>query len=432
VEHAWFGSALHSLADLYRAQGRYAEAEPLYERSLTILEKALGSDHLDLAIALNNLAWLAFEQRNWAQAAEYWRRAADVIERRAQRGLAGSEGGNVKGEAARTSWYFSGLVKMTNLVAAEGHADRARLGKEMFETAQWALNSDAASSLTQMAARSAKGEAALSKLVRERQDLVGEWQARDKQLIAAKTQLPAKRNPGAEKVLGDRLAAIDGRLKAIDAQFAKDFPEYASLTSPKAASVAEVQALLHPKEALVLLLDTTEWRPIPEETFIWVVTKSDTRWVKSELGTKALTERVAALRCGLDAALWDDESAAARCRSLVKTAPERDAYGNVRYETLPFDTTQANALYNALFGPIADVITDKQLLIVPSGALTQLPFQVLITNKQDPVLSGTEALRRAAWLARSHALTVLPSVSSLKEPCRPHADWIWQSPPRWS
>jgi len=98
----------------------------------------------------------------------------------------------------------------------------------------------------------------------------------------------------------------------------------------------------------------------------------------------------------------------------VKTAPQRDAYGNVRYETLPFDTIRAKALYHALFEPIADVIRDKHLLIVPSGALTQLPFQVLITDEPDPALSGTEALRHAAWIIRSHALTVLPSVSSLK------------------
>src|SRR5262249_16841569 len=234
-----------------------------------------------------------------------------------------------------------------------------------------------------------------------------------KQLIFAKSQLPAKRGPDTEKLLSDRLAAIDGRLKAIDGQFAKDFPEYASLINPKPASVAQVQDLLQPNEALVLFLGTSEWKPIPEETFIWVVTKTDTRWVKSELGTKALTDRVMALRCGLDATLWDDEPAAARCRSLVKTAPERDAYGNIRYETLPFDTTRANALYKALFEPIADIIRDKHLLIVPSGALTQLPFQVLITDKQDPALSGI-ILRRAAWLARRHALTVLPSVSSLR------------------
>jgi CHAT domain-containing protein/tetratricopeptide (TPR) repeat protein len=412
-DHPDVGDSLNNFALLYDRQGRYAEAEPLYKRALAIREKALGPDHPDVGGSLNNLALLALGQRNWAQAADYWRRATEIIERRAERGLAGSEGGSLKGEAVRLSWYFSGLVKMTDLLALQG-PDRARQGREMFETAQWAQASDAASSLTQMAARSAKGDTALAGLVRERQDLVGDWQAKDKQLIAAKSQLPAKRNPDAEKVLSDRLAAIDGRLNAIDERFARDFPEYASLTSPKPTSVAEVQALLGPSEALVLFLDTSEWKPIPEETFIWLITKSDVRWVKSELGTKALSERVVALRCGLDAALWDDEPAAARCHSLVKTAPKRDPYGNVRYETLPFDTTRANALYQALFAPIAEVIRDKHLLLVPSGALTQLPFQVLITEKPDPALSGTEALRRAAWLARSHALTVLPSVSSLK------------------
>jgi hypothetical protein len=33
------------LGDLYRAQGRYADAEPLYKRALAIFEKALGPDH---------------------------------------------------------------------------------------------------------------------------------------------------------------------------------------------------------------------------------------------------------------------------------------------------------------------------------------------------------------------------------------------------
>jgi CHAT domain-containing protein len=235
------------------------------------------------------------------------------------------------------------------------------------------------------------------------------------QLIAAKSQPPEKRNPDAEKSLSDRLASIDTRLKAIDAQFAKDFPDYTLLSSPKPAPVAEVQAQLRDNEALVLFLDTDErFKPTPEETFIWVVTKGDMRWVKSELGTKALKERVDALRCGLDAAVWDDELAAARCRDFVKASPERDAFDNIHAETLPFDTNRAHALYKALFGSIEDAIKDKQLLLVPSGALTQLPFQVLITNKPDPALSGAEALRRAAWLVRSHALTVLPSVSSLK------------------
>ena len=39
---------LNNLAVLYRDQGRYAEAEPLYKRALAIREKALGPDHPDV------------------------------------------------------------------------------------------------------------------------------------------------------------------------------------------------------------------------------------------------------------------------------------------------------------------------------------------------------------------------------------------------
>ena len=49
----------------------------------------------------------------------------------------------------------------------------------MFQTAQWAQSSEAAASLAQMAARGATGDPALAAIVRERQDLVAEWQKRD-------------------------------------------------------------------------------------------------------------------------------------------------------------------------------------------------------------------------------------------------------------
>jgi len=44
------------LAEVYQAQGRTAEAEPLCKLALAIAEKALGPDHPDAGPALNNLA----------------------------------------------------------------------------------------------------------------------------------------------------------------------------------------------------------------------------------------------------------------------------------------------------------------------------------------------------------------------------------------
>ena len=51
-------TSLNNLAKLYQVQGKYAEAEPLYKRSLAIREKALGPEHLDVATSLENCAML--------------------------------------------------------------------------------------------------------------------------------------------------------------------------------------------------------------------------------------------------------------------------------------------------------------------------------------------------------------------------------------
>ncbi len=60
--------SLNKLALLYDAQGKYAEAEPLYKRSLAIWEQALGPEHPDVAGSLNNLAELYRAQGRYAEA----------------------------------------------------------------------------------------------------------------------------------------------------------------------------------------------------------------------------------------------------------------------------------------------------------------------------------------------------------------------------
>jgi CHAT domain-containing protein len=79
-----------------------------------------------------------------------------------------------------------------------------------------------------------------------------------------------------------------------------------------------------------------------------------------------------------------------------------------------FDLGRAHALYKLVLGPVAPVLRDKRhVIVVPAGALTSIPFQVLVTASPGP-LAGTEALRKASWLIKSHALSVLPSVQSLQ------------------
>ena len=56
--HPLTATSLHNLARLFRDQGHFAEARELYERALAIREKVCGPDHSETAATLNNLASL--------------------------------------------------------------------------------------------------------------------------------------------------------------------------------------------------------------------------------------------------------------------------------------------------------------------------------------------------------------------------------------
>ncbi|BAS56476.1 kinesin light chain [Leptolyngbya boryana NIES-2135] len=73
-------TCLNWLAELYYAQGRYEEAEPLYVRSLSIHEQQLGADHLDVANSFNNLALLYKEQGRYEEAEPLYVRSLSIRE----------------------------------------------------------------------------------------------------------------------------------------------------------------------------------------------------------------------------------------------------------------------------------------------------------------------------------------------------------------
>jgi tetratricopeptide (TPR) repeat protein len=71
-------ASLTNLAVSYSDQGRYAEAEPLYKRSLAIYEKALGSEHLGVVNGLENYAALLRATNRRAEAKELETRAKAI------------------------------------------------------------------------------------------------------------------------------------------------------------------------------------------------------------------------------------------------------------------------------------------------------------------------------------------------------------------
>ncbi|HWP29721.1 MAG TPA: tetratricopeptide repeat protein, partial [Chloroflexota bacterium] len=423
--HLEVAKTLDNLAGLYRIQGRYEEAEPVYRRALAIFEATYGSDHPDVALFYNNLGGFYFDQGKWAASLEASRKATAVFIRRTQRGLdlvGQTSTGRGRRQAAEQSLSFVRLLKAAHRLSGAG--GDARLSDEAFQAAQWAHASEAAASLAQMAIRSAAGDRELALLVRERQDLLIEWEKRNGLLVWARSQPPDRRDPRVDQRIQDHLAALNARLEEIDRKLKDAFPQYSSLVTTTSLDIAEVQAWLRPGEALVQFLDVPELMPFldadlakpdPEETFVWVVTRTEARWLRSSLGSQALRERVAALRCGLDHTLWQMSDSAGRCAAVLGVAPREERVDGHAVRALPFDPGRAHELYRALLGPAEDLIRGKHLLIVPSGPLTSLPFAVLAA---EPAADGPPAtlagFRKIAWLGTRQPITVLPSVAALK------------------
>ena len=133
-----------------------------------------------------------------------------------------------------------------------------------------------------------------------------------------------------------------------------------------------------------------------------------------------MSQKVAELRRGLDVdALQrglkrvECAQAAAEGRGLARI--ECSEVDERRREL--FDLAVAHELYSTLIGPVEALVKDKHhLLVVPSGALTALPFHLLVTEKpaaavpQIKTLHDLAAYRDAAWLMKRHAVSVLPSV----------------------
>jgi hypothetical protein len=114
-----------------------------------------------------------------------------------------------------------------------------------------------------------------------------------------------------------------------------------------------VQILLGANEALVFFLVGAN------ESYVFALTREGFEWRTISLGEKNVSAKVAAFRRGLDVV------------ELTKSVS--------RGKAQLFDLAAAHELYVALFGSVEALIKDKsQLLIVPSGPLTALPFHLLV------------------------------------------------------
>jgi tetratricopeptide (TPR) repeat protein len=351
LDNASVAQSLNNLAVLYHNQARYAEAEPLYERSLAIYEKALGRDHPDVAQSLNNLAVLYQNQARYID-------ALPLVQRTISSGFA------LKSVALP--------VLIISQVTSQIQSDRAF--DDSLKIIQRASQTSAAAALNKLNVRFSAGNDRLAQLVRKDQDLATEAERLDRAIVEAVSKEPSKRDSIAGQRIRERLDEASKERNDLQQVFVRDFPNYTALSKPEPLATKEIQALLDNDEALVVI-------DLDKYSYVWVITRNQAEWKQLSVSADDVSKSVATLRAALDS-----------------ETPK------------PFDYTVAWQLYRQVLGPLEEIISTKtRLSFVLSGALTSLPPQVLVTD--DP--AGKD-LASVDWLVRKYAITILPSVASLK------------------
>jgi CHAT domain-containing protein/Tfp pilus assembly protein PilF len=349
--HQYVAQSLGNLARVFADQKRYLDAEPLFKRSLLIREHVLGPDHPQVAISLNNLASMYRDQGRFAD-------ALPLVKATAQKGF---------DRKATHLAVLSGALATSILSEATAKS-------ESYLVAQQAASSAASNAINQLSVRSGAGNDELAQLGRREQDLSAQSASLDKILVGAASRQLTERDLPKEGMIRDRLNSIHANLTQIESTLNQQFPRFAALSKPTPISISDTQSLLTDDEGIVLF-------DFDAESYAWIITRTNADWVELKISSKDLGEQVKRVRASLT---FDIDK--------------------------PFDRQLAWEIYNSTFGPIADKLEGKKRLsIVTNGALTGIPFQLLVTKGP-----RDKRLREADWLVRSYAITNLPSVASLK------------------
>ncbi|MBI1209426.1 MAG: CHAT domain-containing protein [Azospirillum sp.] len=371
------------------AGGRAAAAVAVFSRAVEHLAQRLGSDHPRVAFLRGEQAVALAAAGDRAAALAGFRAALPALvgDNAAQVAANDEDQGAVARQHRRQMILEGYIALLADRIAGGGNAADIA---EAFRLADAARGQAVQRAVAAAASRVAVGGGELSALVRREQDAGAELAARQS-LIAEQLATPSdQRDAALVKRLSEEAEDLAQSLRTLRQDLARHFPRYAELRSPAAPTVAEVQAVMHPGEALIAVLVGDS------RTLVWAVPPHGPPvFAAVPLARAKLAELVAALRRELD--------------------PGSDILAKMpRY-----DTAAAYRLYQALLSPVeAGWRGAKTLLVVPDKALGQLPFAVLVTEPASlPERSAGAPLfaeyRNVPWLVRQAAIVQLPSVNAL-------------------
>jgi CHAT domain-containing protein len=403
----------YNLAAALLGQGRAREAVPLLRYGVPVQRGGFPPDHPDLAILLTTLSRaIVSTGDDPVEALALAREAAAIARGHRDARMAGgaSRGGDaqaaalsraVAGDPATNDplgMAYGALLEAAVAASDRPRADRLALVSEAFVAAQDIEQSVAGQAMAAAAARRFGGDGPLGKLITAKQQLTEQAQARNAALAAALAEGDAARAEAERR----GLANIASQLAATDAELLRDYPAVQRLIAPQSADGAAIQSRLSRDDALLFTV------PSGANVYVFVVTSDDLRVFALKGAAAQVAASVRRLRCRVD------EAACASEADYDQTDPA-DRAGTDAYFPR-FDGVTAHQLYQQLLAPAETMLAGKKnVYVTASGALSGLPFSLLLTEAppEGAAMNSAAALQKMRWLGTRHAFVTLPSVATL-------------------
>jgi len=372
---------IYSLYIAGRVADGIAAAQALLKRELG----RVGEKHFDTAVARGALAMGYIKAGREADAINEFHAAIPILMAAAREASDDDDTTVVAARSQRLQTIVEAYIAMLD----RGQKNTNDVAVETFSLADAIRGHSVQQALASSSARMLAKDPALADLVRRQQDLTKEVNAQLGLLNNVLNLPPAERDENGIKAINAQIDRLRADRDKARMDINKQFPSYTDLIDPRAPSIDDIRATLKSGEALLSFYFGTD------HSFVWAVPKDG-----------PVTFATVAATAG------EIETKVRKLREALE--PQASTIADIP----PFDVALGYELYSLLLKPVeASWKGAKDLIVVTNGALGLLPLSLLptapaeLTPAGDPVFAE---YRGVAWLARTHAVTMVPSAAALR------------------
>jgi CHAT domain-containing protein len=366
-------------------QGDAANALEIAQRTFERERSRSGDKSLNTAVARGYYAIALARSSKPAEALQAFRESIPVL-LTTTGGSDDDSGSTAAAREGRTRFVIEGYLRVLALNPALAGPNVA---EETFGYADLLRGQAVQRALQASSARSATDNPELADLIRASQDGEKKIGAAVASLNNLLSSPPQERDEKSVKAIQAEIVLLqNARTKALK-DIAQKFPQYGNLVNPPPPAVADLQKQLAEDEAMLSFYFGRL------DSFVWVARRgSPVKFVRLNMTLGDLNAKVTKLREALEPKA-----------AMISDIP-------------PFDLKLASELYGLL---LKDTESEwkgaKNLIVVTNGALGLLPLSLLptapaeIKAEDEPLFAS---YRNVPWLARTHAVTMVPSVAALQ------------------